>query len=331
VGTFKDIFGEQFRNLELDLTHHHKNVYSVKKMLAAFLKFIVETDRLQKDGKLRAERQTYINEIDHKTNALHSLWARLDGEEDPDRLDAAAARHVDRRRERALITANARAAFTLGEPDLAMPAVDAPFMPYKKRSAFFAMSTDAAAIAEMGLLLLGTHRLAFEETDGHDLFSALARAMYTKERIEEVGPDLAAKQLRALTAWQIESNSKTEVEREGASENLGVGFAGYMARLIDGTYSGDLYCLSLLSRHLGHSFRVWLPGIAIQNCRSILVQHSPEVPSTTYQLVLAGKAPAKAKGYSPKWYAVHFEPLVAAPLVVVGTRQRRQKRARVAT
>jgi len=154
--------------------------------------------------------------------------------------------------------------------------------------------------------------------------------MYTKERIEEVGPDLAAKQLRDLTAWQIESSSK-HVERK----NLGVGFAEYMERLIDGTYSGDLYCLFLLSRHLGHSFRVWLPGVAMQNgnsiCRSILVHHSPEFPSTTYQLVLAGKAPAKAKGYWPKWYAVHFEPLVAVPLVVVDTRQRSQKCARVAT
>ena len=170
MSTFKDIFGQQFRNLELDLTHHHKNVFSVKQMLAAFLEFIVETDRLQKDEKLRAERQNYINEIDHKTNALHSLWAHLDGEEDPDRLGAAAARHVDRRvnRERALITANEPAAFTLGEPDLAMPAaftlgetdlampaVDAQFMLYQFRTAFFASSTDAAAIAEMGAAAAG--------------------------------------------------------------------------------------------------------------------------------------------------------------------------------
>ena len=115
----QNFFGEQFVSLLGDLTSHNKKTqaYSLKSMLTAFLNHIVNTDKIQRNAVLQRDLAGFIKDLTFKTNSLRSLWARLDGQDDPETLGAEAARHVERRRQRELTLRMAKATFTLGTPN----------------------------------------------------------------------------------------------------------------------------------------------------------------------------------------------------------------------
>jgi len=343
----QSLFSEQFVKLMTDLTYFkgeskRTKQYSLRTMLAAFLQHIVNTDKMQKSSYLQRQLSTLIKDLAYKTDALHSLWARLDGQQDPCKLGAASARHVERRRQRELTLRHAKVIVTeqiARGPKRAMPVTD--LLPNHKKkdrvikdapcykSKYIFVATDDEQIASLRAELREAYRLdVFTRGGTSDLFNAVAYVSYksgqlrstqdpadpTRTLTMEEHVVLAAEQLRAIVSAQMAYYARMEhraVELASAIEEKS---EDYIARLSDKDfgYKGDLLCLWFLARRFERPFRVWAPGAG-----SFLVPAGDEPAHTrtkcAFQLMLSAEAHDSAAGtppaasYRPTWMPIWHE------------------------
>lgn len=284
LATFcQDFVGDQFQYLLEDLFYHNKKTqaFSLKSMLTAFLEHIVNTAKLQRnDNNEQNELSSFIKDVAYKTNSLRSLWARLDGQDDPLELGIVAARHVERRRQRALTQSLAKVNFTLGEANRLMPVVElgtgnplyhaALYVP----DAHLAMKTEVEQLADMRQALRCDFGLElYNRGEFNDLFSAVALVAYQTPTITSrarPNPDanlsanehlaLAAVQLRSVAAADMSHYYRTDERSTKARRLLGKPIEAYIESILKGDYRGDLFSLFWLANHLQRPFRVWLPG-----------------------------------------------------------------------
>jgi hypothetical protein len=344
--------------LKNDLIYDSKKTkaYSLKAMLVAFLQHIVNTNQVQQSSGLQQELSGYIKDIGFKTNSLRSLWARLDGQDDPDTLGAAAARYVERRRQRELAETRARSIFTLGKMNRPMPVVELTLEHQQVEEVFMFKSETSSSDIFKGSekMLDGDNLVKLRETlrenymlnmfnvqsgDFNDVFSAFAVAAWQRATINgrrvSIGTqnssneDMieAGKQLRSVVASQITHLCRTDERDKEYSAYLGEPIESYVGRILDGSYRGDLFCLFILTEHFKRSARVWLPGIG-----SIIVRAGQNRSVCAYQMLLMAGPTDKldAASYHPQWFPVmkkrsggHTTPAaVAAAAAATTTRPR---------
>lgn len=299
--------------------------YSLKAMLVAFLQHIVNTNQVQQSSGLQQELSGYIKDIGFKTDSLRSLWARLDGQDDPDTLGAAAARYVERRRQREIAETRAGSTFTLGKPNRTMPVIQ--LTRERQFEKVFKITTssdifkgseemlDGDNIVELRKALRENYKLeVFKRGDFNDLFSTFAIVAYKHAQINgqrvSIGTQTssnedmieAGKQLRSVVAAQVTHFCRTDRRDKEYSAYFGELIESYVKRIKDGSYRGDLFCLFLLSNHFKRSVRVWLPGIGSIFVRSGLSAGS----ACAYQMMLMAE-PADELGaasYNPQWLPI---------------------------
>ena len=318
----------QFVCLKNDLMYDSKKTkaYSLKAMLVAFLQHIVNTNQVQQSSGLQQELSGYIKDICFKTNSLRSLWARLDGQDDPDMLGAAAARYVERRRQRELAETRAKSIFTLGKPNRTMPVVELT-LEHQQLEEVFKIKTssdifkgskemlDGDEFIELRTALRENYMLeVFKRGDFNDVFSVFAIEAYKHAKIKgrcvSIGTQTssnedmieAGKQLRSVVAAQVTYFCRTNDRYKEFSAYLGEPIESYVERILDGSYRGDLFCLFILTSHFKRSVRVWLPGIG-----SVIVRSGRSCRSAcAYQMLLmAGPADRQdAASYDPQWFPI---------------------------
>lgn len=331
-----NFFGGQFQHLLNDLSpgkaKRSAKAYSLKAMLTAFLRHIVNTDQLNRKAELQIDLSGFIKDLVFKTDALHSLWARLDGQDDPDVLGAAAARHVERRRQREHTVKHAIVNVTLKQPNRPMPVTELQADHRLQACNFNAAkhvfaASDEDEIGDVRSQLRDSYNLeVFNCKSGSDLFSAVAVVAYKTMTIKaatggaaaNLATDehvaLAAKQLRAVAAAQVAYSHRTEERHKQFSAIVGETVESYVCAVGD-AYRGDLYCLSFLALYFRRSFRVWLPGVG-----SILVKDRLSGPSDStrssstcaFQLMLVASPPDQpgSAGYKPQWMPVQLKKLL---------------------
>ena len=328
--SIQNFFAEQFVALMTNLTQmkNNKSPLSMRSILQAFLEHIIRTNNFGKDEHLQRELSQFIKDLSFKTDSLRSLWARLDGQHDPDTLGAAAARHLERRRQRALTLKNAKSSFNLRPQNGARcntrPVVEVarvvPGQTFVITTERCFPQTDMDAIPSVRQMLREQYKLlcADSVSAGHsDLFSAAAFVVFKQSTILNQPPasqaltkqgrlndhlSNAAQQLRAVTASHIMQHYCTEARCEKVAGALHEQIVRYVDR-VKGDYRGDLFCLYWLAQFLRLSFRVWLPGL-----RSTFVAGRPgDNPSCAFQLMLVADKTAGsqyAETYHPTWFGV---------------------------
>ena len=156
------------------------------------------------------------------SSTRHSLWARLDGQDDPDQLGAAAARHVERRRQRELTIRLAGPAANMLRPPNRVMAVTQ-LSPDHDQQLFdlakhIFISSDEEAIADVRVELRDRYNLdVFQRGNCEDLFSSVVLVVYA-QLVEEPS--------RPLVGWPIQSRfpvthrykQKTIIEQMGMPE-----------------------------------------------------------------------------------------------------------------
>jgi len=341
----QSLFSEQFIKLMNDLTNFkgeskRTKHYSLRSMLAAFLQHIVRTDTMQKSSVLQTQLSTLIKDLAYKTDALRSLWARLDGQDDPCKLGAASARHVERRRQRERTLRHAKVIVTLRAPTRAMPVTD--LQPSHKRKdrviceaisstyeqKFIFIATDEEQVAPLRAELRGAYKLDMNHSPGNlsDLFSVLALVAYKGDQLKSArDPNdparsltmnehiaFAAEQLRAIVVAEMAHFIRVDSRAAMLAKVICEKSEDYIARLSAGGYKGDLLCLYFFARHFQRAFRVWAPGVG-----SFLVPAGDEPgharTKCAYQLMLAAEEPnveagsAPAASYKPIWFPIVWQ------------------------
>jgi len=310
--------GKQFLRLLNDLVNQSKTKgYSLKGMLIAFLQHIVNTDKMGKNVGLQQDLSGFINDLAYKVNSLRSLWARLDGQDDPCKIGVASARHVERRRQRELT--QSKVSMTLGDPNKVKPAPDLraedQVRDHLYQLTFMFQTATLEDMAEMRAMLRQTYRLDVHQRSGvpKDLFCAFALVAYKSGRLEEMTGALeiqeqvrlAADQLRAVTAADMSHHFRTDERSRPLSTHVGEPVTTYIDRMSKAAYGGDLLCAFFLASHFRVGVRVWIPGFG-----SIQIRGPPNQPSkAAFQLMLCAERPddgPPAASYNPTWFPVQL-------------------------
>jgi len=333
-----DFFSGQLQYLVNDLVYHNKKTQhiSLQAMLTAYLQHIVNTDDMARKKERQHELSGLIVDLGIKTDSLFSLWSRLDGQDDPDKLGAAAARHLERRRQRELTLRYANVIFTLPQSNYrAMPVTrlrrahreeDALYMPHLENHTFVETAdllSEDDSFVELRKMLRESYKLDVFASHGgaNNLFIAVAQVVYPSREIKKTRPPaesdairelrghehlkLAADQLRAVTASEMSNYYRTDERSAKATKLLGEPIEKYIERIKEGKYRGDLFCLFFLASFFNRPFRVWLPARG-----SILVpDRSGTLASTAFQLMLMAQSPSEqppAEHYTIQWFPVQL-------------------------